>query len=144
MSFTFVAKVGFDESAHITLPAISKTGYTCRWAKGSSSGTKYSGGSSVEITSNTTFYAKCERVNYSDEPYAFQYDPGDSWYCNYERTHRDGGYFCLSESDVEQFGIIHGGSAVSNTTYCYYCCRESYNGLPYQGQSGGYCQYYVN
>ena len=38
--------------------AISKTGHTfSKWASGSTSGTKYSAGGSVSISSNTTFYA---------------------------------------------------------------------------------------
>jgi uncharacterized protein (TIGR02145 family) len=45
-----------------TLPTITKSGFTCKWAKGSAtSSTKYdSGATGVTITANTTFYAVCE------------------------------------------------------------------------------------
>ena len=43
----------------ITLPAITKTDATCKWAEGSTSGTEYAGGTSRTISGNTTYYAKC-------------------------------------------------------------------------------------
>ena len=43
----------------ITLPAITKTNATCKWAEGSTSGTEYTGGTSRTISGNTTYYAKC-------------------------------------------------------------------------------------
>lgn len=43
----------------ITLPAISKTDYTCKWAEGSATGTQYAGGTSRTISANTTYYAIC-------------------------------------------------------------------------------------
>ncbi len=49
----------------ITLPAISRTGYTCQWAAGSTAGTRYNGGASVTISANTTFYAACTVNNYT-------------------------------------------------------------------------------
>ena len=52
-------------SASFTLPAISKTGYTCKWAQGSASGTQYAGGTSRTITANTTFYAVCTINQYT-------------------------------------------------------------------------------
>lgn len=46
-------------SASFTLPSISKTGYTCKWAEGSATGTQYAGGTSRTPTANTTYYAVC-------------------------------------------------------------------------------------
>ena len=43
----------------ITLPAITKSNATCKWAEGSTSGTEYTGGTSRTISGNTTYYAKC-------------------------------------------------------------------------------------
>ena len=43
----------------ITLPALSKTGYNCKWAEGSASGTQYAAGASRTISANTTYYAVC-------------------------------------------------------------------------------------
>lgn len=45
--------------APVTLPSVGKTGYTCKWAMGSASGTQYNGGTTVNVNSNTTFYAVC-------------------------------------------------------------------------------------
>ena len=47
----------------LTLPALSKTDYTCKWAMNSASGTQYSPGSNVSITANTVFYAVCVPTN---------------------------------------------------------------------------------
>ena len=44
---------------NVTLPALSKTGYTCKWAEGSASGTKYDPGTSRPVTANITYYADC-------------------------------------------------------------------------------------
>ena len=52
-------------SASFTLPTISKTGYTCKWAQGSASGTQYAGGTTRTITANTTFYAVCTVNQYT-------------------------------------------------------------------------------
>ncbi|MBR4260451.1 MAG: InlB B-repeat-containing protein, partial [Clostridia bacterium] len=44
----------------ITLPTVSKTGYTCKWYENSSgTGTSYTGGSRYTPTANITLYAKC-------------------------------------------------------------------------------------
>ncbi len=48
-----------DGDATFTLPAITKTGHTCKWAEGSASGTQYAGGESRTISANTTYYAVC-------------------------------------------------------------------------------------
>ncbi|MDO5480390.1 MAG: hypothetical protein Q4F58_01825, partial [Candidatus Saccharibacteria bacterium] len=47
------------------LPAISKTGYSCKWAEGSTTGTQYAGGTSRTITANTTYYAVCSINSYT-------------------------------------------------------------------------------
>ena len=52
-------------SNEFTLPALSKDGHTCQWAKGKASGTKHDGGSSTTITANTTFYAICTINQYT-------------------------------------------------------------------------------
>ncbi len=52
-------------SNSFTLPAISKTGYSCKWAEGSASGTKYDGGTSRTVTANTTYYASCTANSYT-------------------------------------------------------------------------------
>ena len=49
-------------SSSFNLPAISKDGYTCKWAEGSTSGTQYEGNTSRTITTNTTYYAVCEQA----------------------------------------------------------------------------------
>lgn len=49
----------------ITLPTITKTGYTCKWAEGSTSGTQYTGGTTRTISANTTYYAVCTADIYS-------------------------------------------------------------------------------
>ncbi|MBQ3270978.1 hypothetical protein IJH10_00005, partial [Candidatus Saccharibacteria bacterium] len=47
-------------SNSFTLPNITtKNGQNCQWAEGSTSGTKYNGGTSRTITENTTYYAVC-------------------------------------------------------------------------------------
>ena len=53
-----------NTSNSFTLPNISKTGYTCKWAEGSASGTQYAGGTSRTITGNTTYFAKCTINSY--------------------------------------------------------------------------------
>ena len=135
MSFTFVAKVGFDDSAHITLPAISKTGHTCRWAQGKSNGTTHSGGSTAIINKDTTFYAKCERITLTEKPFNFQFDPGSSWVCLYGKAgeyQTDTSYACMSEQDYQQMGgAAHGGSIVSWTAYCYHCCSATKQGISF-------------
>ena len=50
-------------SNSFTLPAITKSGSTCKWAEGSASGTQYAGGTSRTITGNTTYYAVCTTAN---------------------------------------------------------------------------------
>ena len=50
-------------SNSFTLPAITKTGYTCKWAEGSTSGTQYAGGTSRTITANKTYYAVCTQFS---------------------------------------------------------------------------------
>ena len=52
-------------SSSFTLPTISKTGYTCKWAEGSASGTQYAGGTARTITGNKTYYAVCSANNYT-------------------------------------------------------------------------------
>ena len=52
-------------SNSFTLPAITKTGYTCKWAEGSTSGTQYAGGTSRTITGNMTYFAVCSVNNYT-------------------------------------------------------------------------------
>ena len=52
-------------SNSFTLPAISKTGHTCKWAEGSASGTQYTGGTSRTITGDTTYYAVCTANSYT-------------------------------------------------------------------------------
>jgi len=68
-TFTFGAGNGTLTASYgnatITLPAISKTGYTCKWAEGSTSGTQYTGGTSRTITANTTYYAVCTVNQYT-------------------------------------------------------------------------------
>ncbi len=54
-----------NTSNSFTLPAISKTGHSCKWAEGSASGTQYTGGTSRTITGNTTYYAVCAANNYT-------------------------------------------------------------------------------
>ena len=49
----------YANSKSFNLPALSKTGHTCKWAKGSTSGTQYAGGTSQTVTGNTTYYAVC-------------------------------------------------------------------------------------
>ena len=51
-------------SSSFLLPAISKSGYTCKWAEGSASGTQYTGGASRTITGNKTYYAVCTANSY--------------------------------------------------------------------------------
>ena len=53
------------------LPIIMKDGYTCKWAKGSASGTKYVGGAvtPITITEDTTFYAVCETATFASISY---------------------------------------------------------------------------
>ena len=51
-------------SNSFTLPSLTKTGYTCKWAEGTSSGTQYAGGTSRTITANKTYYAKCTINSY--------------------------------------------------------------------------------
>ena len=51
-------------SSSFTLPSISKSGYTCKWAEGSASGTQYTGGASRTITGNKTYYAVCTANSY--------------------------------------------------------------------------------
>ena len=46
-------------SVPIQLPSISKSGATCKWAEGSPSGTRYTGGTTRYITHNTIYYAVC-------------------------------------------------------------------------------------
>ena len=41
------------------LPAISKTGYTCKWAEDSASGTQYGGETARSVSGDTTYYAVC-------------------------------------------------------------------------------------
>lgn len=57
---TLIANYG---AGTLTLPALSKTDYTCKWAMGSTSGTQYSGGINVAINANTVFYAVCVPTN---------------------------------------------------------------------------------
>ena len=117
----------FSEGATITLPTITKSGYDCRWAKGSSSGTKYDGGSSVSITRNTTFYASCDKIYYEIRPTQYQTHPGDDYYCEIQ---------CV---DAE---ILCPGYA-SHCCDKYVCCPYSYRGLPFQRfTNGGYYCYY--
>ena len=52
-------------SSSFTLPSISKSGYTCKWAEGSASGTQYTGGTSRTITGNKTYYAGCTANTYT-------------------------------------------------------------------------------
>ncbi len=52
-------------SNSFSLPAISKTGHTCKWAEGSTSGTQYTGGTSRTITGNTTYFAVCSKTSYT-------------------------------------------------------------------------------
>ena len=52
-------------SKTFTLPAISKEGYICKWAEGSSSGSQYDGGTERTIASNITYYAKCAIQHYN-------------------------------------------------------------------------------
>ncbi len=54
-----------NTSNSFTLPSISKQGYSCKWAEGSTSGTQYIGGSSRTITANTTYYASCSANTYT-------------------------------------------------------------------------------
>ena len=49
----------YSPSATFTLPAISKANYTCQWADGSASGTKYNGGTQVTISDSKTYFAVC-------------------------------------------------------------------------------------
>lgn len=56
-------------SNSFNLPIITKSGYTCKWAKGSASGTKYVGGTSQTVTSNTTYYAVCEAPTFGNISY---------------------------------------------------------------------------
>ncbi|MBO7699373.1 InlB B-repeat-containing protein [Candidatus Saccharibacteria bacterium] len=51
-------------SNSFTLPQISKTGHSCKWAEGSASGTQYDGGTSRTITGNTTYFAVCTVNSY--------------------------------------------------------------------------------
>lgn len=47
-----------ENGGNITLPAVpSKTGYTGQWALGSTSGTRYNGGTTYNLTANRSFYA---------------------------------------------------------------------------------------
>ena len=61
--YTFVKRNGVLTAKYkpntFTLPNISKTGHTCKWAEESSSGTQYDGGTSRTISKNMTYYAKC-------------------------------------------------------------------------------------
>ena len=53
-------------SSGFTLPALEKTGYTCKWHAGSASGTEYNPSqANVTITGNTTFYATCSINSYT-------------------------------------------------------------------------------
>ena len=52
-------------SNSFTLPAITKTGHTCKWAEGSASGTQYDGGTSRTIAGNMTYFAVCSVNNYT-------------------------------------------------------------------------------
>ena len=52
-------------SSSFSLPAITKTGYTCKWAEGSTSGTQYTGGTSRTITADKTYYAVCGAHTYT-------------------------------------------------------------------------------
>ena len=54
-----------NTSNSFTLPQISKTGHSCKWAEGSASGTQYDGGTSRTITGNTTYYAVCTINQYT-------------------------------------------------------------------------------
>ena len=124
------------QGAAFTLPNITKTGHTCRWARGSSNGSQSSGGSQVTITSNTTFYAKCEMLTYTTDDYCVQFDPGSNYTCHYKRVIRssDGGYWCIDRSTYEQMGgLYHGGAAVSNNSYGYYCCPNKHGDLSLYG-----------
>ena len=49
----------------VTLPALSKTGETCKWAEGSASGTRYNPGTSRPVTANQTYYAICNANTYT-------------------------------------------------------------------------------
>ena len=49
----------------MTLPELTKNGYSCTWREGSSSGTAYAGGTVRTITSDTSYYASCVPNNYT-------------------------------------------------------------------------------
>ena len=63
------------QSSTFTLPQITKTGHTCKWAEGTVSGTQYEGGTQRTINKNMTYYAKC-----SPNKYSLTVDPnGGTW-----------------------------------------------------------------
>ena len=70
-TYTFGAGTGeltaqyADVSNTFVLPSISKLGHSCKWAEGSVTGDKYSGGASRTALEDTTYFASCAPNQYT-------------------------------------------------------------------------------
>ena len=53
----------YEPSVSFVLPEISKSGYSCGWAKGSASGEVHGPGYPIDVDSSMTFYAICVESN---------------------------------------------------------------------------------
>ena len=91
----------------ITLPTITKTGYTCGWATSSDTTTRtYSSGQTgLTLTANTTLYGTCTADNYT-QTIKYRYENADGSFTNYTEVTTDAPYdstFSWSTSDITGF-----------------------------------------
>ena len=130
-------------SNNFTLPTITKKGYTCKWAEGSASGTKYDGGSTRTITSNTTYYAVCTvnayKINLNNQD-ATSAGTSAVWY-QYNTTQTIDGTKCYYYTDSNLTTCLTSGYTITNpskTGYTFggYYTQTSGSGTQYVNSSG--------
>ncbi|MBR3162024.1 MAG: hypothetical protein IKF19_04765, partial [Bacilli bacterium] len=132
----------------ITLPALSKPGYTCKWAKGSADGTKFNPSSQSDaITANTTFYATCVaniyKINLNSQG-ADNHGTTAVWY-QYKTTKVVNGTTCyyytssnLADNTCLPSGYIITKPTKAGYTFDGYYSGENGTGTQYVNSSGGF------
>ena len=125
------------DAATFTLPTITKSGYNCNWAEGSTTGTKYTGGSSVTVTDDTEFYAVCEYVPTSCAT-ATPVEPGSAPGTMNMYTHSSGTqyvklYTASDKSSSACFTKSSVGTSTATTSYSG-CSSKGGSGPPSQAQ----------
>ena len=94
-------------SQSVTLPTISKSGYSCGWTTSTSTSTiSYSSGGSFAPSSNTTLHGVCKISSYTQTTYIRYQNANGTW-----------GSYSKTESKSVNYGNSYSWSRAADTTY---------------------------